>query len=68
MVEAACSLERGDADFILLCTNTMHKLAPQIEAAVRILPAHCRRHVRRRRPGITRLVCSARATPWKRNL
>ena len=36
MVDAACSLERGGADFILLCTNTMHKLAPQIEAAVRI--------------------------------
>lgn len=27
---AALSLERAGADFILLCTNTMHKVAPQI--------------------------------------
>jgi aspartate racemase len=40
MAEAAVSLERGGADFIILCTNTMHKLAPQIEAAVRIPLLH----------------------------
>ena len=28
--QAALSLERAGADFILLCTNTMHKVAPQI--------------------------------------
>jgi aspartate racemase len=33
MAEAAQQLERGGADFIVLCTNTMHKLAPQIEVA-----------------------------------
>jgi aspartate racemase len=33
---AARNLERGGADFIILCTNTMHKLARQIEAAVSI--------------------------------
>lgn len=31
MVEAAQSLERGGADFIVLCTNTMHKMAESIE-------------------------------------
>jgi len=31
MVEAAQSLERGGADFIVLCTNTMHKMADSIE-------------------------------------
>jgi aspartate racemase len=31
MVEAAQSLERGGADFIVLCTNTMHKMAKSIE-------------------------------------
>ncbi len=36
MVEAAQSLERGGADFIVLCTNTMHKLADEIQACVRI--------------------------------
>jgi aspartate racemase len=36
MAAAARSLERGGADFIILCTNTMHKLTAQIEAAVSI--------------------------------
>lgn len=31
MVDAAQSLEKGGADFIVLCTNTMHKLAEDIE-------------------------------------
>ncbi len=33
-------LERGGADFILLCTNTMHKVASAIEEAVRIPLVH----------------------------
>ena len=36
LAEAARSLERGGAEFILICANTMHKLAPPIEAAVKI--------------------------------
>jgi len=40
MVEAAQSLERGGADFIVLCTNTMHKLADEIQACVRIPVLH----------------------------
>ena len=31
MVEAAQSLEKGGANFIVLCTNTMHKMAESIE-------------------------------------
>jgi aspartate racemase len=34
MVECALRLERGGADFIVLCTNTMHKCAPAIESRV----------------------------------
>ena len=34
LVEAARALERAGADFLVLCTNTMHKVAPQIEAAI----------------------------------
>jgi aspartate racemase len=34
MVEAAQRLERGGADFLVICTNTMHKAYPQIRAAV----------------------------------
>ncbi len=33
-------LERGGADFILLCTNTMHKVASAIEDALRIPLVH----------------------------
>jgi aspartate racemase len=36
LVDAAQRLERGGADCIVLCTNTMHKLASVIEAAVKI--------------------------------
>ncbi|SRR5260370_12175273 len=36
MAHAARQLEGGGADFILLCTNTMHKLTPNIEGAVKI--------------------------------
>ena len=37
---AAQRLESGGADFIVLCTNTMHKLADAIQAAVRIPLLH----------------------------
>ncbi len=40
MAEAAQRLERGGADFVVLCTNTMHKLAGDIEAAVSIPLLH----------------------------
>ena len=36
LVKCAQDLERGGADFIVLCTNTMHKLADQIIASVDI--------------------------------
>ena len=36
LAEAALSLEKGGADFIVLCTNTMHKVAQQITDAVSI--------------------------------
>lgn len=36
MVSAAQSIERAGADFVVLCTNTMHKLADEIEANIQI--------------------------------
>ncbi|MBK9207353.1 MAG: aspartate/glutamate racemase family protein [Anaerolineales bacterium] len=36
LIKCAQDLERGGADFIVLCTNTMHKLADQIIANVNI--------------------------------
>ena len=38
--DAAVSLERAGADFILICTNTMHKVAPQIQDHVSIPILH----------------------------
>ena len=40
MVEAAKSLEKGGADFIVICTNTMHKAADEIQANVKIPLVH----------------------------
>ncbi|EJL23513.1 aspartate racemase [Caulobacter sp. AP07] len=40
MAEAAKALERGGADFLVLCTNTMHRCAPAIEDAVAVPLLH----------------------------
>ncbi len=36
MVSAAQSLERAGADFVVLCTNTMHRVADQVQANIGI--------------------------------
>jgi aspartate racemase len=38
--EAARSIQAAGADFLLICTNTMHKVAPAIEAAIQIPLLH----------------------------
>lgn len=40
LIAAAQSLDRAGADFLVLCTNTMHKLAPDIEANVSLPLLH----------------------------
>jgi len=40
MVEAALSLERAGAHFVVICTNTMHLMAPEVQAAVNIPLLH----------------------------
>jgi aspartate racemase len=40
LAAAARAVEDAGADFLLLCTNTMHKVAPAIEAAVSIPLLH----------------------------
>lgn len=40
MVEAAQRLEFGGADLIVLCTNTMHKLAETIEQSIKVPFVH----------------------------
>lgn len=38
--DAAVSVEAGGADFLMICTNTMHKVAPEIEARLSIPLLH----------------------------
>ncbi len=38
--DAARALERAGAELILICTNTMHKVYPQIQAAVKVPLLH----------------------------
>ena len=40
LTEAAMNLERAGADFIVICTNTMHKVASQIQAKIGIPILH----------------------------
>lgn len=40
MIAAARSLERGGADFLVICSNTMHRMAGEVEAAVDIPLLH----------------------------
>lgn len=40
LAEAASALERAGAQVLLICTNTMHKVADQVQAAIRIPLLH----------------------------
>ncbi len=40
MVNAAQTLEKGGADLLLICTNTMHRMAEEVQAAVSIPLLH----------------------------
>ncbi len=40
LAHAAQSLERGGADCVLICTNTMHKVAEQVQSSVKIPLLH----------------------------
>lgn len=40
LIEAAQSLEKAGADFIVICTNTMHKIAPDIQKNISIPILH----------------------------
>jgi aspartate racemase len=40
MIAAARHVEAGGADFLVICTNTMHKMAPDVEEAIGIPLLH----------------------------
>ncbi len=56
LAEAAQSLEAAGADFLVLCTNTMHKVVPIIEAAVNIPLFHIAD------PTATEIKCAGHST------
>lgn len=40
MIDAAKRLERGGADFVIICTNTMHKMADDVQNSINIPLLH----------------------------
>ncbi len=40
LAQAAENLEKAGADFILICTNTMHKVAPQVQSRIHVPLVH----------------------------
>lgn len=40
VVDAAQKLESAGVDILLICTNTMHRMAPEVQAAVNIPLLH----------------------------
>jgi aspartate racemase len=40
MIDAAKKVEKGGADLLVICTNTMHKMAPEVSAAIDIPLLH----------------------------
>ena len=40
MIEAAKRVEKGGADFVLICTNTMHKMADEVQSSIGIPLLH----------------------------
>jgi aspartate racemase len=57
LASTAQALQRAGADFLVLCTNTMHKVAPRIESAVTIPLLHIADATARRvqNAGVTRV-------------
>ena len=68
MTLAAQSLERGGADFFLLCSNTMHRVAGEVVASAAIPMLHMVDVVGEAitGAGIGRIGLLAPASPWKR--
>ena len=69
MIDAAQALERGGADCLVICTNTMHRMADEVQQAVAAAAdPYCRRDgpgdpVSRHRDHCT---CWAHVTRWSR--
>lgn len=71
LAEAARGLERAGADCVLICTNTMHKVADAVQAATSLPLLHIAELTadELEAAGVSSGAgCSARATRWNRIL
>ena len=68
LAEAARALERAGADMVLICTNTMHKVAGEVAAAVGIPLLHIADMTadELERADIATVGLLGTATPWSR--
>ena len=68
MKDAAIRLERGGADFILICTNTMHRMADAVAEAINIPLLHIADPTAQKvkAAGIKKLACLVRLLRWNR--
>ena len=69
MTEAAISLQRGGAECIVICSNTMHRMADEVSAAVDLPLLHiadATADCHSRPPVWGGWACWARASPWSR--
>jgi aspartate racemase len=66
--DVASGLQAGGAELLVICTNTMHKVADQIEAAIDIPLLHLADTTASavRRAGLTTVGCWAPPSPWNR--
>lgn len=64
LTEAAKNLEKAGADFIVICTNTMHKVASQIQSGITIPLLHIAEATAEEltAQNITRVAC------WEQNI
>ena len=65
---AARRIEAAGADFLLICTNTMHKVAPQVQAAIDIPLLHIADATAKRikAEGSRPSACWGPTSPWRR--
>src|SRR3954451_9720843 len=54
MIDAARRLEAGGAEALVICTNTMHRMAPALETTVDLLLIHIASAGRMKAAGVTR--------------
>ena len=68
MIDAAIRLERGGADFVLMCTNTMHRMAGAVSEAINVPLLHIADPTGRKlgRQDLEELVCSEQRLGWSK--